>query len=278
MLKTKKISLLFIYAGIAVMLLLFLFPVYWMIVSSFRDNSQLMSFPPKFSPAEGNLRNYIHILTQSKYLTYFKNSVIVSGCSVLLSMVLSVFAGYAFSRYELPFKNIMMASILNIQIFPVTVIIISLFTFYTKLNMMNTYRGLILADIIYSLPFTVWFLKSFLDTIPRSIDEAAKIDGCGRLRVLTDVILPLIKPGLIAIGIYTFLYSWDDFIFALTIMKTESMKTLPLGIVQSFMGEYVHDYAGMMTLSVIASVPVVVAFILTQKHMIAGLTSGAVKG
>ncbi|HIW37099.1 MAG TPA: carbohydrate ABC transporter permease [Candidatus Treponema faecavium] len=275
---SKLTSFIFRYILLVILLVLFIFPVYWMVVSSFQNNTQLMSFPPKFFGQNGTLQNYVHILSQSKFIGYFKNSVIVSFCSVLLSMVVSVFAGYAFSRYELPFKNILMASILNIQIFPVTVIIISLFTFYTKLHLLNTYRGLILADIIYTLPFTVWFLKSFFDTIPKSIDEAAKIDGCGRLKVLQAVILPLIKPGLIAIAIYTFLYSWDDFVFALTIMRTESMKTLPLGIVQSFMGEYVHDYAGMMTLSVISSIPVVAAFLFTQKHMIAGLTSGAVKG
>ncbi len=267
-----------IYLGIILLLVVFLFPVYWMLVSSFHENSDLMSFPPKFGFSDGTMKNYLRIFTEPKYLVYFKNSVLVSCASVLLSILLSIFAGYAFSRYELPFKSVLMSAILNIQIFPVTVIIISLFTFYSRLNMLNTYRGLILADIIYSLPFTVWFLKSFFDTIPRSIDEAARIDGCGRIKTLTAVILPLVQPGLVAIGIYTFLYSWDDFVFALTIMKDEALKTLPLGLVQSFTGEYVHDYGGMMTLSVLASLPVVLAFLLTQKHMIAGLTSGAVKG
>ncbi len=276
--KTKNLRYAVIIFMIFVFLCVFIFPVYWMVVSSFHTNAELMSFPPEFTPAKGTLANYIKILTQARFFTYFKNSLIVAFFSVLLSMTLSVFAGYAFSRYKVPFKNLLMSSILNIQIFPVTVIIISLFTFYSGLGLLDTYTGLIFADIIYSLPFTVWFIKSFYDTVPRSLDEAAHIDGCGRLRTLFSVILPLVKPGLIAICIYTFLYSWDDFVFALTIMKSESMKTLPVGMVQSFLGEYVHDYAGMMTLSVIASAPVVIAFLLTQKYMIAGLTAGAVKG
>jgi len=249
-----------------------------MIISSFHTNPELMRFPPKFGLSDSGLRNYANILMQQRYITNFTNSIIISSSSVILSILLSVFAGYAFSRYPIKGKGILMGLILNVQIFPVTVIIISLFTFYSRLGMLDTYGGIILANIIYSLPFTVWFIKAFFDTIPKSIDEAAFIDGCSRTRVLTSIIVPLITPGIIAIGIYTFLYSWDDFIFALTILRSESMKTLPLGLVQSFMGEYVHDYAGMMTLSVLASLPVVAAFLLTQKYMIAGLTNGAVKG
>jgi len=276
--KKKTSTRIFHYVLIGSLLVIFLFPIYWMIISSFHTNPELMRFPPKFGLSDSGLRNYANILMQQRYITNFTNSIIISSSSVILSILLSVFAGYAFSRYPIKGKGILMGLILNVQIFPVTVIIISLFTFYSRLGMLDTYGGIILANIIYSLPFTVWFIKAFFDTIPKSIDEAAFIDGCSRTRVLTSIIVPLITPGIIAIGIYTFLYSWDDFIFALTILRSESMKTLPLGLVQSFMGEYVHDYAGMMTLSVLASLPVVAAFLLTQKYMIAGLTNGAVKG
>lgn len=247
-------------------------------VSSFEPNSALMSLPPKFWPKELFLENYKVILNNAKYLVYFKNSVIVASLSMFFSIAMSLFAGYAFSRFYFPCKSAFMTVIMNIQIFPVTVITISLFTFYSKMGLMNTYRGLVLANIIYSLPFTVWFIKAFFDTVPISLDESARIDGCGRMKTMLLVIMPLLKPGIIAIGIYTFLYSWDDFLFALTIMKTESMKTLPLGIAQSFIGEFAQDYAGMMTLSVIASIPVVIAFMLTQKYMVGGLVNGAVKG
>lgn len=266
------------YIVLCLIMAVFLFPIYWMLVSSFRTNSQLLRLPPNFTPVGGNFSNYIKIFSVTKYINYFKNSVIVATSSVFISMLVSIFAAFAFSRYDFPCKNLLQASILNIQIFPVTVIMISLFTFFTKLHLMNSYLGIILADITYSLPFTVWFLKSFFDTIPKSLDESAKIDGCGRLRTLLTIIVPLLKPGLVAIGIYTFLNSWDDFLFALTILKSDALKTLPVGIAQSFMGEFVEDYAGMMTLSVIASAPVVIAFIFTQKYMVAGLTSGAVKG
>lgn len=267
-----------IYLAIAFFLIIFLFPVYWMVVSSFRNNPQLMSFPPQFSLRVDNLQNYGTIFSTPKYMQYFKNSLITSTGSVVVSLIVSLLASFSFSRYHLKCKNLLMTTLMNIQVFPVTVIIISLFTFYSSMGLLNTYRGLILADLIYSLPFTVWFLKSFMDTVPMSLDEAAAIDGCNRLQVLTRIVLPVVRPGLIAIGIYTFLYAWDDFVFAQTIMKNASMKTLPVGMAESFVGEYVYDYAGMMTLSVLASLPVVIGFIFAGRYMVEGLTAGAVKG
>jgi multiple sugar transport system permease protein len=129
-----------------------------------------------------------------------------------------------------------------------------------------------------ALPFSIWFLKSFFDTVPRSLDEAAWIDGCGRFQTLFQILVPLLKPGLLGVAIYTFLRSWDDFLFGLILMSRDSMRTLPVGIAMSFIGEFAYDYAGMMTLSVIASIPVVVSFLFLQRYMIAGLTSGSVKG
>lgn len=276
--KKKKITKIIVYMLLFLIIGIFLFPVYWMVISSFKDNSALISWPPDFTPTFSNLNNYFTMFQNAKYLTYFKNSLITSAGSVIVSLFVSVLSAYAFSRYRFFGKNMLMTALMNIQVFPVTVIVISLFTFYTKLGLQSTYQGLILAELVYSLPFTVWFLKAFIDTVPRELDEAAKIDGCSRLQVLTKVILPVVRPGLIAISIYTFLYSWDDFVFSQIIMKQESMKTLPVGMASSFIGEFIFDYAGMMTLSVLASLPVVVSFIFAGKYMVEGLTSGAVKG
>ena len=276
--RTKTLKKILVYGFLILLIGMFLFPVYWMVIASFKDNSVLISWPPDFSLSFSNLDNYRTMFGNAKYLGYFKNSLITSAGSVAISLMVSVLAAYGFSRFQFRGKNLLMTSLMNIQVFPVTVIIISLFTFYSKLGLQSTYQGLILADLVYSLPFTVWFLKAFIDTVPVSLDEAARIDGCSRLQVLWQVILPVVRPGLIAISIYTFLYSWDDFVFAQIIMKKETMKTLPVGLASSFIGEVIFDYAGMMTLSVLASLPVVVAFIFAGKYMVEGLTSGAVKG
>jgi multiple sugar transport system permease protein len=153
----------------------------------------------------------------------------------------------------------------------------SLFTFFTTLNLTNSYPGLVLADVSMALPLAIWMLKSFFDGVPRSLDESAKIDGCGRLRTMVQVIMPLIKPGILAVGIYSFLQSWDDYLFSLVLMNKNNMKTLTVGIVESFLGEFNDNYAGMMTMSIIASLPIMLIFTIFQKHMVAGLTAGAVK-
>ena len=123
----------------------------------------------------------------------------------------------------------------------------------------------------------VWMLKSFCDSVPRSLDEAARVDGCGRFRTMMQIVVPLLKPGMLAVGIYAFLMSWDDYMLGLVIMTKTPKKTLPVGISESFLGEFGFDYAGMMTISVVASLPVLLLFLIFQKYMVAGLTGGAVK-
>lgn len=274
----KKVLSIFKYIIAIFLIGVILFPVYWMLVSSFMPNSALMSLPPNFLPKDPSFSNYIKILTNERYITYFKNSFFVSGSTVILCLAVSILSGYAFSRYRFKGRNFAMTSILTVQMFPIVAILISLYTFYYNWGMLNTYRGLILADTTFSLPLSVTLMKAFFDTIPRSLDESAKIDGCGRLRTLVSVLLPLTVPGILAVGVYTFLHTWDDFLFSLIIMQKDSLRTLTVGIAQSFMGEYAHDYAGMMTCAVSASLPIVLLFIFFQKYMVVGLTAGAVKG
>lgn len=264
-------------ALVAFLLVLFIFPIYWMFIGSLKDNSVLMKSPPEIYPRFQTVENYATVLTTGKYLNYIKNSILVALGTVLVDLVLATFAGYSLSRYRYPGRKVILILLLSAQIFPVVVIIISLYTFFRKMNLMNTYAGLILADVAMSLPLSVWMLMSFVDSVPRSLDEAAHIDGCSRLMTMTRIVLPLMKPGLLAVGIYAFLQSWDDYLLGLVIMTKTAMKTLPVGIAETFMGEFGFDYAGMMTISVVASLPVFLLFLVFQRYMISGLTGGAVK-
>lgn len=266
------------YALIAIIIVILSFPIYWMVVSSLQPKHRLMNLPPRFLPVEGSFENYLKIFSKPEYIKYFENSFIVAIGTVLLVLVISVLAGYSFSRFGFWGKNFVLTSVLSVQMFPIVVILITLFSFYVKWDMLNKYKGLILADTTFALPLAIMLMKAFFDTIPRSLDEAARIDGAGRFRTLFSVLLPLTKPGLIAVGIYTFLSAWDDFLMSLVIMQKNEMKTLPVGIAQSFLGEYAHDYGALMAFSVAGSLPIVLMFIFFQRHMIAGLTSGAVKG
>ena len=193
-------------------------------------------------------------------------------------MCIAVPAGYAFSRYRFPLKGSIMTFIMSVQMFPIVVILISLYTFFMKWDLLSTYRGLILTDTAFALPLAINLMKSFFDTLPKSLDESATIDGASRVRVLWSILLPLTIPGLLAVGIYTFLNAWDDFLMALTIMQDMNMKTLTVGLAQSFLGEYAYDYGALMAFSLCGSLPVVLIFIFLQKYMISGMTAGAVKG
>ena len=272
-----RLFVVFKYLVIFVTLVVFLFPIYWMIIASFRDNRILMRLPPLFYPTFSYLRNFNLIITEPRYLVYIRNSLIVTVCSVTFCLTFSLLAGYSLSRYRFPFRRTLMMVLLSVQMFPIVAILISLFTFFTTLRLTNNYAGLVLANVSMSLPLAIWMLKSFFDGVPRSLDESAKIDGCGRLHTMIQVIMPLIKPGILAVGIYSFLQAWDDYLFSLVLMNRNNMKTLTVGIVESFLGEFSDNYAGMMAMSLITSLPVMLIFAVFQKNMVAGLTAGAVK-
>ena len=267
------------YAAAVCVMLALLFPVFWMLISSLQPSHRLMNLPPTFTLSrESSFANYIKIFSKSVYIRYFINSFITAGGTVLTVLFVSIPAGFSFSRYRFKGRNAVLTGILSVQMFPIVVILISLYTFYLKWNLLNSYLGVILADTTFAMPLAITLMKSFFDTLPRSLDESARIDGAGRLRTLFTILLPLTLPGLVAVGIYTFLQAWDDFLMAMTIMQTNVMKTLPVGLAQSFLGEYAHDYGALMAFSMAGSIPIVLLFVFFQKYMISGLTAGAVKG
>lgn len=265
------------YLVIVIALAAFIFPIYWMFVASFKENSILMRVPPQLYPTFKAIDNYISIITNTKYLNYIKNSFVVASLTVIVDLALAIFAGYSLSRYRYPGRKTIMTLTLSAQVFPTVVIIISLYSLFSKLKLMNSYQGLMLADVAMSLPLSVWMMKSFCDSVPKSLDEAARVDGCSRFKTMTQIVIPLMKPGMLAVGIYAFLQSWDDYMIALVVMNKTSMKTLPVGIAETFLGKFGFDYAGMMTVSVVASLPVLLLFLFFNKYMVAGLTGGAVK-
>ena len=274
----KKILAIGKYLAIAIVVVVMLFPIYWMVVCSLMPSHYLTVMPPHFLPTEFTLENFSTIFTTAKYLTYFKNSFITAGGTVAITLLIAIPAGYSFSRFKFWGKNAILTTLMSVQMFPVVVILISLYMFYLRLNMLSTYRGLILADTTFALPLAIMLIKAFFDTVPRSLDESAKIDGAGRVRIMTQILFPLVLPGVVAVCIYTFLNAWDDYLMALIIMQDPNMKTLTIGIAETFLGEYAYNYGGMMAFAVAGSAPIVIIFIFLQRYMITGLTAGAVKG
>ncbi len=278
--KTKKATVQVVkYLVIALLVCILLFPIWWMLVGSLRPYYTLISLDDvAFWPKDFTVENYVKIFSQAKYLRYFANSFIVSGGTVLVTLLIAIPAAYSFSRFKFGGKSAVLSAVQSVQMFPIVVILISLYTFYKQWGMLDTYRGVTLADVTFALPLSITLLKSFFDTVPNALDESAKIDGAGRMRTMVQVILPLVLPGLVAVAIYTFLTAWDDYLMSLTIIRIDEKRTLAVGLAQSFMGEYSNDYGALMAFSVAGSLPIVLLFIFFQKYMVEGLTAGAVKG
>lgn len=271
------------YLYLAGILIITFFPIVWMISSSIKPIEDLFIIPPQWFPKNPTLSTMNSVIfgdygRGSLFPVYFKNSLIVTIGTTLFCLFIATLAAYAFSRFPFNGSNSLMVGILSTQMFPQGMLLISLYLAFLRLHLLNKYPALILANTTFAIPFAVWILKGFFDTIPREIEEAALIDGCSRLSALTRVVLPMIAPGLIAAGVYTFLIAWDEYLYAATLMVNPEMRTLPPGIVQSFVGQFYLNWPNVMAASVLVTIPVVILFIIFQKYLVQGLTAGAVKG
>jgi multiple sugar transport system permease protein len=271
------------YVYLIALLILTFFPLVWMVSSSIKPIEDLFIIPPQWIPKHPTLSTLNSVIfgdygRGSLFPTYFKNSLIVTTGTTLLCLIVATLAAFSFSRYPFRGSNTLMIAILATQMFPQGMLLISLYLSFLKLDFLNTYRALILANTTFAIPFAIWILKGFFDTIPKEIEEAAMIDGCSRMSALTKVVLPMVAPGLVAAGVYTFLIAWDEYLFAATLTTQPDMRTLPPGIVQSFVGQFYLNWPNVMAASVLITIPVTILFIFFQKHLVQGLTAGAVKG
>ena len=277
--RNKLPAVVIILAILVVFLVWTLFPIYWMFITSIKETVHVFDLPPEIFPSTPTLEHYLELDQGSiKVSVFFMNSVINSIGTVLLAIVLAVLAAYALSRVKFRFRKAVSVGILTTQMFPLVVLLIPLYLLYKNLRLLNTYQGLILAFTSFTLPFSIWMLKGFIDSVPIEVEESAFMDGCTRLQILTRILLPLIIPGVVATGVFAFLDAWNNLLFPLMLVSQPSMKTLPPGMILAFAGEFKHDWGGMMATSVIVSLPVVVAFVLVQRFLVEGLTRGAIKG
>ena len=266
--------------GVLLFLFLLLFlPLYWLLITSIKPNQAAFKVPPELFPSEPTLESYISQLQdRAGFLTYFLNSVIASTFATLLSITVSVFAGYAFSRFRFPAKRAVLVFILASQMFPLVVLLVGIYILFRQLNLLDTYLGLILAFTSFSLPFSIWMMSGFFDTVPPELEQAAMVDGATRLQALLRVILPLVGPGVIAVGLYSFLNAWNNLLFALSLTSSQNMRTIPPGFLLTYVGEFQYQWADAMAGSVMVSLPMIVVFIFLQRYLIRGMTAGAVKG
>jgi multiple sugar transport system permease protein len=254
-------------------------PIFWMISTSFKTSAEVFKWPPSIIPLKPVLDSYRELFVpENRYFLYFRNSLVVSTVATILTLITAVFAGYGLSRFKFRVKPSILIYFLITQMFPFSLVLLTLYIFFSKLHILNTYLGLVLAFTGLSLAFSIWMLKNYFDTIPMELEEAASIDGCGKLGTLIRIVLPIIGPGVIATAIFVFITSWNEFLFAYTLATSEKIRTLPPGLSISYMSFVKISWNGLMAASVVASLPSIIIFIVLQKWFIKGLAAGAVKG
>ena len=262
--------------SVFVALFIVLFPVAWILSTSLKTIPETYQWPPTLLPENPTFEAYVKIWSLKNFSVYFKNSLIVSSLSTLLSVTLACLAAYGFSRYEFRGKRFLLFFFLMTQMVPAVLLLLPYFVMMRSLNLLNSYPALVFAYTSFALPFCTWMLKGFLDSIPIEIDDAALIDGCSRLQALIRVVLPLALPGIAATTFFSFLVAWNHYLFALGLATNPSMYTLPVGI-SSTIGEFRVEWNALMAGAAIASLPTILIYSLLERFFVQGLTAGAVK-
>lgn len=263
---------------LTVLLLLFmLFPFFVMLSTMFKSSVEVYKKPPYWIPKEFQFNNFIKVWTEYNLLGYFKNSVIIGLGTTSLNTLIIIPAAYAIARFRFKGRTAALYALLAMQMFSPVIIIISLFRIFVKLGLLDSLFGLVLANTVITLSFTTWLMFGYFSSIPKEIEDAARIDGCNRMGTLIRIMIPIAAPGLVTAMIYTFIQAWNDFLFPLSFINAQNKMPLTLGIYQ-FVGRWSTQWEMLNVATFLALIPVLVLFFLIEKQLVAGLAGGAVKG
>ncbi len=265
-----------LYLGALILAVYSIFPIYWMVASSFRSAREMLT-NPTLLPSAITLDNYYSLLEQTDYLRQFANSTIVALSTVFLTMVLSIMIAYGVTRQRMRGKQFIISGMLYAYMFPPLLLAIPLYSMFSVIGLNDTLLSLVISHLTITMPLGVWFLWGFFKTMPFELEEAAMVDGCSRLGAFLRVVLPLSVPGLVTVAIFAFLLSWTDYVFALVMIGSDANKTVPLGLA-SMVGAFDLRWGDIMAGSTLIALPLFVAFIALSRYFVQGLTAGAIKG
>ncbi|BCB88678.1 carbohydrate ABC transporter permease [Phytohabitans suffuscus] len=263
-------------ATMAVLTVVVLGPLYWITVSAFKDREEILRSTPTLIPQHPTLDNFRELFTATDYPTYLTNSFIVALLTALFTMMVSFAAAYGLYRLRIPGADKVAGLILVAYMIPGTLLLVPLYQVFATLELVDTRNALVIVNVAFTAPFCTWLLRGFFFAIPRDLDEAAAVDGAGPVRMMLRIILPLLAPGLSTVGVYAFVFSWTEFVFASQLVVSDDLKTLPIGL-SAIMGQYTVNWGLLMAGTLCTIVPAIVPFLFAGRYFVGGLTAGAVK-
>jgi arabinogalactan oligomer / maltooligosaccharide transport system permease protein len=265
------------YAVLSLFSLFSLYPILCVFSVSLRPGDRLLSRSLALIPADATLQTYVNLFTREPFMRWMLNSFIVSTAVTLVGVGLAATAGYAFSRYKFKGRDSAMVGLITTQMFPVTMLLLPLFIMLIKIRAYDNYMGLIIAYSATALPFTIWQMKGYYDTIPYSLEEAARIDGCSEFAIFWRIVLPLASPALVITALFSFMTAWSEYLVAAVLIQDQRLFTLPLGL-KTFQSSMEVSWGLYSAGAVIVSLPVVILFLVLSRWLVSGLTLGSVKG
>jgi len=265
------------YAFLAVLLVVVSFPFYWMTITALKSETQMRSLLSMFWPDPVVLDNFRHLLGQTDFMAWFKNSVLVSVSSTFVATAIGTLGAYSLARLRFLGRAFLSSAVLITYLVPPSILFIPLYAQIRNLGLADSLAGLIAAYPSFTVPFVTWLLMGYFESIPVELEEAAMIDGATRFGAFRRVILPLAAPGVLAAGLYAFTQAWNEFLYALVFITDVKLRTLPVGL-SSFITGDVYGWGYLMAGAVLTTLPVIAAYIYLQKYMVEGLTAGSVKG
>ena len=253
-----------------------LFPVAWMLTVSVRPNVEVMKIPPQWIPTVFTLAPYAKVLGSTRYLRTFLNSYVIALVVTAFSLFIGALAAYALARFRFKGQRAVIMFLIITQMFPLVLLCIPYFRLVVRLGLYDTLTALIVVYTTFTLPFCILMLRSYFAQIPKDMEEAAMVDGCSRLGAIARTLLPMSFPALVGAGLYTFLLAWNEFLFAVVLIESWGKRVITIAI-YSLLAEFVTEWSMMMAFSVLASAPLVIAFIFLQRYVVQGMTAGAIK-